>query len=111
MLILCQLVLGLIGWGGALQIGAWLQAIFTALLTVGLVWATPRFRIFNPIRAHWVTPVSSRLGNFYGGLWAVYRVLGRIANTINAVLEGEGGIMWTLLFVIIFISLLTQGTP
>ena len=111
LLIVCQIFLGFTGWEGALQVGAWPQAGITALLTFGLVWATPRFRVFNPIRAHWVTPVSSNVGNFYSGLWAVYRVFGRVSSTITATLEGEGGIMWTLLFVILFISLLTQGAP
>ena len=112
LLIICQLLLGFIGWNGALQIGAWLQAIITSLLTFGLVWATPRFRILNPIRAHWVkNPASSRIDGIYSSLWVIYNLFGRISQTINTMLEGESGIMWTLLFLIIFISLLTQGIP
>jgi hypothetical protein len=112
LLLACQIVLGLAGWDGALQTGAWLQAIIASLLTFGLVWATPRFRILNPIRAHWVkNPAASRMDDVYGSLWALYRGLGRISQAINVTLEGEGGIMWTLLFLVIFISLLTQGLP
>jgi hypothetical protein len=111
LLIILQLLLGLIGWDGARQIGAWLQAVIVSLLTFGLVWATPRFRILNPVRAHWVNPTTSRLSNIYQSLWAIYRILGRISQTITVALEGEGGIMWTLLFLILFISLLAQGTP
>jgi hypothetical protein len=110
-LLTIQLLLGFIGWDGALQIGAWLQAIIVSLLTFGLVWATPRFRILNPIRAHWVTPPTSQSNSIYSSLWGIYRALGRISQAINITLEGEGGIMWTLLFLIIFISLLTQGIP
>ncbi len=111
LLIIFQLLLGLIGWDGARQIGAWLQALIVALLTFGLVWATPRLRILNPVRAHWVNPAASGLSTVYGSLWVLYRLLGRISNAITATLEGEGGIMWTLLFLVLFISLLTQGTP
>jgi len=111
LLIALQLLLGWIGWDGARQIGAWFQAIITSILTVGLVWATPRFRILNPIRAHWVSPTTSGAGGFYSGLWTVYRALGRVTQAITVTLEGEGGIMWTLLFLILFISLLTQGLP
>ncbi len=112
LLIICQLLLGFIGWGGALQIGAWLQATIASLLTFGLVWATPRFRILNPIRAHWIkNPAATRMDDIYGSVWTVYRLLGRISQAINVTLEGEGGIMWTLLFLVIFISLLTQGLP
>jgi hypothetical protein len=111
LLIAIQLLLGLTGWDGALQVGAWLQALFIALITFGLVWATPRFRILNPLRAHWVSPATSGAGILYNSLWTIYRILGRISEAISATLEGEGGIMWTLLFLALFISLLTQGSP
>jgi hypothetical protein len=111
LLLASQLVLGFIGWDGALQIGAWIQAIIVSLLTFGLVWATPRFRILNPIRAHWVNTTASRTDSIYSGVWSLYRVFERISKTINITLEGEGGIMWTLLFLVIFVSLLTQGIP
>lgn len=111
LLIINQILLGWIGWNGALQIGAWLQALIASLLTFGLVWATPRFRIFNPIRAHWVTSAASRLNGAYQSLWGVYRVLARLSQTIITTLEGEGGIMWTLLFLALFVSLLSQGSP
>jgi hypothetical protein len=111
LLLAIQLLLGFIGWDGALQIGAWVQAIIVSLLTFGLVWATPRFRILNPIRAHWVNSTSSRTDSIYSSAWTLYRLLGRISRAINVTLEGEGGIMWTLLFLVIFVSLLTQGIP
>lgn len=111
LLIMAQFVLGLIGWNGALQVGAWLQALIASILTVGLVWAMPRFRILNPIRAHWVTSTTSRLNEVYQGFWSVYRFLAKISQSIIVTLEGEGGIMWTLLFLALFVSLLSQGSP
>ncbi len=111
LLIALQILLGLFGWGGARQIGAWLQAVVVSLLTLMLVWATPRFRILNPIRAHWINPATSRLSSFYQSLWTIYRILGRISQTITSTLESEGGIMWTLLFLVLFISLLMQRNP
>jgi hypothetical protein len=109
LLISLPILLGWIGWDGALQIGAWLHALLASLLTLGLVWATRRFRIFNPVRAHWVTSTATRLNNIYQGFWSLYRALGRISQTINQTLEGEGGIMWTLLFLVLFVSLIAQG--
>jgi hypothetical protein len=76
---------------------------------LGLVWATRRFRIFNPVRAHWVTSTATSLNNIYQGFWSLYRALGRISQIINQTLEGEGGIMWTLLFLVLFVSLIVQG--
>ncbi len=111
LLIAIQLLLGWVGWDGARQIGAWLIAVIVSFLTVGLVWATPRFRILNPVRAHWVNPAASSAGGFYGNFWAVYRSLEKVSQAIITALEGNGGFMWTLLFLALFISLLTQGLP
>ena len=111
MLLAVQVGLGFIGLGARLQVGGLRQAIIVSLLTFGLVWATPRFRILNPIRAHWVNTTASRTDTIYSGVWSLYRVFERISKTINITLEGEGGIMWTLLFLVIFVSLLTQGIP
>ena len=112
LLIALQILLGWIGWGGAFQIGAWLQAVIASLLTFGLVWAIPRFRVLNPIRAHWVTTsTTSLLNDLDEGLGSLYRVLERISQVIIVTLEGEGGILWTLLFLALFVSLLRNGTP
>jgi hypothetical protein len=110
-LVAIQLLLVFFGWDGARQIGAWLQALITSLLTFGLVWATPRLRILNPIRAHWINPTTSSIDVIYGSLWTIYRILRRVSQSITETLEGEGGIMWTLLFLVLFISFLTQGAP
>jgi len=108
-LIVFQLLLGLMGWDGARQIGAWLQSLLTALLAFGLVWATPRLRVFNPIRARWVSPTASGVNNMYRGLWTIYRAFERFSQIVILTLEGEGGIIWTFLFLVLFISALTAG--
>ena len=111
-LLLTAILLGFLGWDGALQIGAWPAALTASLLTFGLVWATPRLRVLNPIRAHWVRPAaSSWLDNIYRTLWNFYGLLGRLSQFISAALEGDGSIMWTLLFLALFVSFMMQGTP
>jgi hypothetical protein len=111
LLVIFQLLLGLTGWSGAFQIGAWLQALVTTLLAFGLVWATPRLRILNPVRAHWVSSTARGLSNAYGGLWVLYRIVRKISQIVTEALEGEGGIMWTLLFLALFVSFLAQEMP
>lgn len=111
-LLLIQLLLGLWGWDGAFQVGAWAAGIATSLLTLGLLWAMPRFPALNPVRAHWLQPASvSRLDQLYQNLWTIYRWLERASQIVTDILEGEGGIMWTLLFLILFISLIVQRKP
>jgi hypothetical protein len=112
LLLAVLLLLGLYGWSGTLQLGNWFVGILVLLLTAGFLWMTPRLRLLNPVRAHWVQPASrSWLDLVYGALWTLYRRLGRVSSAISNVLEGESGLMWTLLFLALFISFFTQGNP
>jgi hypothetical protein len=111
LLLLVTILLGFFGWNGTLQLGNWFVAILTSLLTIGLLWLTPRLRILNPVRAHWVRPVNaSWLDWGYQALWSLYRQLGRVSNVISSVLEGESGVMWTLLVLVLFASFFA-GNP
>jgi hypothetical protein len=111
LLLLTQLLLGVWGWNGAFQIGNWPVALAASILTLGLLWATPRFHPLNPLSAHWERPVSPWFDGFYHNLWSLYRILERFTQAVSGVLEGDGGLMWTLLFLVIFVSLMTQRTP
>ena len=112
LVLLTSLLLGFVGWDGALKLGAWFAGLFASLLSLGLIWLTPRVRILNPVRAHWVRPSNpSWLDWGYQTLWSIYRQLGRLSDVFTTVLEGESGIMWTLLFLALFISFFTQRIP
>jgi len=111
-LLLTILILGLFGWNGTLQLGNWITSLIASLLALGLIWLTPRVRLLNPVRAHWVRPTNPSILDFiYQVLWSIYRQLGRLSNTLANVLEGESGMMWTLLFLALFISFFLQRTP
>jgi hypothetical protein len=104
--------LGVWGWKGALQIGAWLPALIGILLGGGTIWLAPRLRMLTPIRAHWVRPTANSWMEWsFHGLWGLYRLIGRLSNAFSTLLEGDGGFMWTLLFMVLFISLIIQEAP
>jgi hypothetical protein len=64
------------------------------------------------VRAHWVQPTNtSWLDWLYRAFWNLYRQLGRVSHAFTNLLEGESGIMWTLLFLVLFITVFTQRTP
>ncbi len=109
LLLIIEVLLGFFGWEGALQLGNWVLALIASAMTLVLVWVARRFRIFSPARAHWVSSSGSWVNSFYRGLWAIYRGSARLAQTINKSLEGEGGIMWSLLFLVFFILIITGG--
>jgi hypothetical protein len=106
------LLLGIWGWEGASQFGVWPLALVGVLLGGIASWLAPRLRILTPLRAHWVRPAaSSWMDWFFRGLWGAYRLIGRFSNSFSGMLEGDGGFMWTLLFMVLFISLIIQGRP
>lgn len=111
-ILLTILLLGFFGWGGTLQPGNWIAALIASALTLVLLWLMPRVRILNPVRAHWVNPASSTwLDTVYQTVWELYRAARRIAVTFSNVLEGESGVMWTLVFLALFISFFIQRAP
>ena len=110
LLLLVTILLGLFGWDGTLQLGNWFVAGLTSLLILGLIWLSPRLRILNPVRAHWVRPASaSWLDWSYQVLWTLYRQVARISNVLSNMLEGESGVMWTLLVLVLFASFLARN--
>lgn len=111
-ILLTILLLGFFGWDGTLQLGNWIAALIASALTFGLLWLMPRVRLLNPVRAHWVNPSSSTwLDIVYQTVWELYRAIRRVTVTFSNVLEGESGIMWTLLFLALFISFFIQRAP
>ena len=106
------LFLGFFGWNVSFNIGSLLTGLIVSAMTFGLLWLTPRFRILNPVHAHWVRPTDpSWLDYVYQAFWNLYRQVGKISNTFSQVLEGESGIMWTLLFLALFISIFLKRAP
>jgi hypothetical protein len=112
LLLLTTILLGLFGWSGTLQLGNLFVGIPVVLLALGLLTLTQRLRVLSPVRAHWVRPVNpSWLDWTYQTLGGLYRQLSRVSDGVSSVLEGEGGIMWTLLFLALFISFFTKRNP
>jgi len=106
------ILLGLWGWEGAFRVGAWLPALLGVSLGGMAIWLAPRLRVMTPIRAHWVRPAATTwMDWFFRGMWGLYRQFGRLSNIFSAILEGDGGFMWTILFMVLFISLIAQGAP
>ncbi|HLA05955.1 MAG TPA: hypothetical protein VJ022_00815 [Anaerolineales bacterium] len=112
LLLITTIILSIFGWNGSLQPGNWIAGFIALFLTFGLIWFTPRLRILNPVRAHWVRPTNiTWLDRVYQFLWNLYRQLGRLSTVFTNILEGESGIMWTLLFLALFISYFAQQAP
>ncbi len=108
LLLAASITLGLFGWDGALSIGTLPAGLAAVAVTAGLIWLTPRLRWLNPTRSmQTARPAGegSPLDFIYNVLWQGYRSAGRLSNAVSALLEGDGGVLWALLFLVLFISL------
>jgi hypothetical protein len=112
LLLLTGLVLGFVGWQGANHIGALIPALLSTMVAVVVVWLTPRLRLLNPIRAHWIRPAGRPwITALRQGMSGLFVSTARLSQVVTTALEGEGGIMWTLLFLALFVSLMNVGAP
>jgi hypothetical protein len=41
--------------------------------------------------------------------WAIYRSIGRLIAIVTSIMEGEGGVLWAMVLLVILISLLAQS--
>jgi len=103
----------LVAWWGRLAgaqsptlVGSWpsLIAMGLAIFLVVLAPRIPRL----PVR--WVSSLHAvfSFGWLYRLFRGVYRLVERSLALFNLVLEGEGGILWTILLLILLLSLLGQ---
>ena len=112
--------LGLIGWPGSLTLGTWWLGLISNILIITAIVLVWRFGI-NPPYVH--LPASSKLTKVFDWLlprlelifrleW-LYKILlwvkdlsTVILKVLSSILEGEGGILWTILLMVLLISIL-----
>jgi hypothetical protein len=121
-LVLGQWVTGIFGWPGSWVAGVWWAAIALTLLSAfGAILAYSFRRVFTsdamPIR--WVGVFARQAGGVLGYLFRlnwltqfiawVYRTVQSLIQLLTAMLEGDGGILWTLVMLALLISLIQAG--
>ncbi|MEA3349785.1 MAG: hypothetical protein U9Q82_04110 [Chloroflexota bacterium] len=84
-------------WGGILALG----------LTAVLILISRKKGIILP-RAITVIRRGLSLQWLYRFLWRFYRTMSRLFSAISQILEGEGGVLWALLLLLLLISVMRQ---
>jgi hypothetical protein len=105
------ILLGVWGWDGAQITGPLWAAILVNAMAAGftVLALTVLGRLVPPSGPNQWTRIF-RLEWFYQVLTASYVFVRRIADTITSSLEGEGGLLWSLLLIALILSVLgTQG--
>ncbi len=108
-LVTILILLGLWGWDGTFKIGLWWAALFTLALVGGLVWLV--FRVLP----RFGTPRSANqwgdllgLNWMYDVIWGFYRFLEHLSSVITGTLEGDGGILWSFLLLVLILSVFSS---
>lgn len=116
------LALGLIGWPGSLTLGVWWLPLISAILILSAFYFIQRagFDTANiklPSSSgfknviNWLMPRMEpvfRLGWVYKFGWWIFDLFSKILKAFTTILEGEGGVLWTILLLVLLISLLTS---
>ncbi len=118
-LVLGQWLIGAFGWQGSFGPGLWYLSPLPLLL-VALGWAGTHFwgGPFNRSTS-WLVALGRRVGEIlavilrldwmYAFLGVCYRLIQRLVGFFTVILEGDGGVLWTLLLLALLISLLQSG--
>lgn len=106
LLLVLQLLLALWGWAGALQVGPWLAGGAASALGLAFFYAMPRLTDLKPAAAWLPRRSSPPMTGFYADIKAVFSGLMRVSEMITDVLQGEAGIIWSLVLLILFVALI-----
>jgi hypothetical protein len=110
-LVIAGIVAGVWGWEGAGVVGGWPVAAGIGALCVALVMFHKPLMRWSPAGAG----IAGRYALYAGRVSAFVRPsfswLQRVSGAVTATLEGEGAVMWTLLFLVLLVSLLAGAAP
>jgi hypothetical protein len=107
--LVCGIILGIWGWPGALQMGLPFVAGIVILMTVAASLAKRRMGRLNPSLANW-TPstlvwIAAAVKRWLAGGG---RALQWMALGMTRAMEGEAGIMWSFLLLVLFVALVSR---
>jgi hypothetical protein len=105
-IVLTGIILGFTGWAGSGQIGAWIPA----LIVVGITLALSLIMVRIPLAATLEkSPISNSIpwiDAVKGIWWVLFRSVRRLTELFSATFEGDGGFLWTILLLLLFVSIL-----
>lgn len=110
LLVAISILLGLWGWDGAQKMGLWWLAILSAAMAAGFTILS--FRVFVKMKpgttsGQWIQIL--RLQWLYKAVSEIFVFFRKIADLITFSLEGEGGLLWSFLLLVLILSIISTG--
>jgi hypothetical protein len=106
-LVIVYIMLGLWGWDGAFTVGMWPVALVVLLLSGGITWLTIRVIQYHggsqaerPSRPRVLTDRILSLAR------SGYQAIGNVTSLVAETLEGDGGVLWTLLLLVLLVTII-----
>lgn len=110
LLIFLEILTGLWGWAGAAVVGVWWAALASLGMAVGLLVLALRFLSRTaPAGSGGRWADILRLNWLYRFLWWLFRLAERLGAALTNAIEGEGGILWSLLLLVLLLSIFAGG--
>lgn len=111
MLIFTLLLGSVWGWPGALLTGEWPIGLVSLLASSAIIFTflrLPQFPLFEIIERPEAQPsrFAAFLQIFPRLVSSLYQLMGRLIMYVSALLEGDGGLLWTLLLLVLLASFL-----
>jgi len=108
MLAITAISLGFWGWGGAHLAGLGWQTIVVDVLAVGIIVLVSRFMVrLKPAGSTNQWSQLFRLEWLYKTLSNLYSLLQSLVGNLTSSFEGEGGLLWSFLLLVLFLSVLS----
>lgn len=106
-ILLTILLVGTWGWAGAMQPGNWIVALVLLLLGSLVLFASWRFQRFVELEIPFPnfgtrSSFGFLLETFARAFWFFFLMLERLFDLFSSLLEGDGGLLWTLLLLVLF---------
>lgn len=122
MILATQWLIGVFGWPGSFTPGVWWAALASTLLAFVVFLGTLRLGHFFSGEAgglHWFTAMTKPIGRILSDLFRLewlyqiigffYRLVQNLVGFVAMILEGEGGVLWALMLMVLLISLIRPG--
>jgi len=92
---------------GGLLTAAWWMGVITQAVALFIFWLSGRGFLVQGMPVPFLQRLIS-MGWLYQMFWWVYRGLSRLSQAVSQVFEGEGGILWAVLVLILLASVIRQ---
>ena len=100
------LLLGIAGWAGAGQIGAWIPGAIASLIALILSILLVRMPLPTSGDSRFLQRPTALVDSTAAVFWGLFRSIRGLLELLSTIFEGDGGFLWTILLLVVFISLL-----